>query len=213
MPLPDDNPYAPPTARGIEPPVLAQPVEETESVLRVDYHLTLEDLVEFNFYHQSNSSPMRRRMWFIRGLGLAGIAFGGLWTWLTMTRQADMGMAGAIAIVVGSAVFLVASTASRRRANLRKLLEGMFREGRNENLFGLHRAWVSPRGIRRISRFVDATFQWQAVEKIAASPHAVYIYDSAASAIIVPRSAFGDEAEFQRFLETAQKFWRQAVRK
>jgi hypothetical protein len=95
---------------------------------------------------------------------------------------------------------------------LRGMLQGMLREGRNENLFSLHRVWISPTGIRRIARYTDATYQWPVVESIGVGPAAAYIYDSTASAIIVPRSAFGSESEFQNFVETAQQFWNNAAR-
>jgi hypothetical protein len=111
---------------------------------------------------------------------------------------------------LGLLLFYITSP-SRRKAALRRLLTGMLRQGRNENLFSLHRVWVSPRGIRRISRYADTTYQWPVVEKIAVGPHAAYIYDSAASAIVVPRSAFGSEGEFQHFVETAEHFWKEAA--
>jgi hypothetical protein len=211
MPSPLDNPYAPPGARGGEPPILAQPVEESESVVRVDYHLTLEDLVEYNFYYQCHSASMRRRWRLLRGVGLAGIALAALLMFYGYLTQQDVGVAliGFPAAAFGI-VILYASLPSRRKAALRGVLKGMLREGRNENLFSLHRVWISPTGIRRISRFADTTYQWPAIEKIGVGPGGAYIYDSTASAIVVPRSAFASDGEFQHFVETAEQFWKQA---
>lgn len=202
----DDNPYAAP---GSEPPVLAQPVKESESVLRVDFHLSVEDLVEFNFYHVNHSRSMRRRLWLARGLFLVAIALA--LGPLQLTGWRDSGPLLLLAGVVGVGVFWYLTSAGRRKANLRRVLEAMFREGRNENLFGLHRVWISPAGVRRISRYADATFQWPAIEKIVATPQAAYIYDSAASAIVVPYAAFASEGEFRQFFDTATQFWRRAT--
>lgn len=211
MSPPNDNPYAPPSPGGGEPPVLAQPVQESESVLRVDYELTLDDLVEFNFYHFNHSAAYRRRLWLMRILALTvalvvtlGL-FAGVRDWT-----------GALAFLLVPGIFVIflvyATLPSRRKASLRSTLEGMFREGRNANLFSLHRVWISPTGIRRISRYTDTTYQWPVVEKIVATEQGVYIYDSAASAILVPRSAFADQGDFDRFVETARQFWQAAER-
>lgn len=203
----DDNPYAAP---GNEPPVLAQPVAESDSVLRVDFYLTVEDLVEFNFYHVNHSRSMRKRLWLTRIMFVLAYLLI-LWGPLQASPMRNAGLLLAPAAAVLVALFWYSNSATRRKANLRRLLESMFREGRNENLFGPHRVWISPLGVRRISRYADASFQWPAIEKIVATDKAVYIYDSAASAIVAPYAAFASEEEFRRFVETATLFWRQSL--
>jgi hypothetical protein len=208
---PSDNPYASPGARGGEPPILAQPVDESESVVRVDYHLTLEDLVDYNYFFQCNLPSVRRQWWIFRILGVAGLALGAACFLYGLAQPAsELGMLGLPPAILS--FFLLYITApSRRKAGIRRLLTGMLREGRNENLFSLHRVWISPTGIRRISRYADTSYQWPVVEKIADSPQAAYIYDSTASAIVVPRSAFDSDAAFQHFVDTARQFWKQAA--
>jgi hypothetical protein len=211
MPLSDDNPYAAPAARGTEPPVLAQPVEESESAVRIDYHLTLDDLVEFNLYHHRNSPALWRHYLLVR-LMLVAVALAAavpaLIAFSTFNRMEGVSFAS---ITVLFALFLWwSSRAAKRRSYFRKILSKMYSEGRNDNLFGLHRLWVSRAGVRHITRYKDVTCQWPVVEKIVAGPRAAYLYDSAATAIIVPQGAFASEAEFQRFVETARQFWKDA---
>jgi hypothetical protein len=86
------------------------------------------------------------------------------------------------------------------RRRMRRAVANLYREGSNRALLGPRRLRLSPSGLSHSSELIETTAKWAAVEKIETNEQYACLYIAAAQAYIVPRRAFGDEAQFSAFV-------------
>lgn len=176
--------------------------------MTVEYEMTPDDWVAFNLYHHRRSPTARRRYlrsWFFAaGVWLLGC--------LALWHLADRGRGtplqtflALLPLFIAVPIYLVWYPWAYRR-NLRRTVAGMVSEGRNRRLFGRHRVTISPRGIAECGEFGESTTAWQAVERVVSAGEYAYVYLNAVAAIVVPRRAFADPEEFDKFVRTAQEY-------
>jgi hypothetical protein len=180
--------------------------------MEVEYSLGLEDLLAFNLYHGTHSPTLRRQQVISRLALLFGVAVG----WLLMSEIAGKIVGPSAWIIFGFAAALVGvvffvSYPALLRHRMRRLVGRMYMEGQNRGLFTRRRLTITPETITDATEISVTTMKWVAVEKIAIDQRHVYFYTGSASALILPKAAFGTEAEFNEFVETAQRYQRQAA--
>jgi len=195
-----DNPYAPPAS---ELPLVAELVV-TDGGLSIDYELVLEDIVKWNLVLHRVSPATRRSHRLIRILcGAAALLFALLAVagWPHTASFLFGSMMLAVMAVVWPAIF-------RWRAGA--MIRNVFREGKNLSVLGARRLTLTPQYVMYSSPITQAVTRWLGIERILVEPDAIYIMSSSTSAFIVPRRALADEAQFQRFAETATQFHAQS---
>jgi hypothetical protein len=205
--MPDEiNPYNAGTMAPRASPFAPSPGEISEVV----YELDIEDLIAFSLYRHNNSAvarSARRRSTILCLLVAAICGFAGLGGIANQDARATilfLPVAGAFALLP-----FVFRPVVRRQ--LRRSLVSLYREGSNRALLGTRRLRLSPPGISVSSELMETTAKWAAVEKIETNAEYACLYFAAVQAYIVPRRAFGDEAQFSAFVELARRYRQQAA--
>lgn len=183
--------------------------------MTAEYEITKDDLTAFNLYHHRHSPTARRqylRSWFVPAF-IWLLIFSGIWYLADQGRGTPLRtFLDLLPLFSGVPLYLLYFPWAYRR-KLRKMVDGMVSEGKNRGLFNRHRVTISPEGVADSSEHGQTSTAWQGVEKVAAADEHVFIYTSALAAIIVPRRAFSDPLEFDKFVRTAQGLHEKAMAK
>ena len=175
--------------------------------MTAEYEITADDLVAFNLYHH-RQSPTARRQYLRSWLGPAAVwlcVCAGLWYFADRHRGTPLRtLLDLLPLFSGVPVYLLYFPWAYRR-KLRKIIHGMVTEGRNRGMLGRHRVTISPEGVAEASEHAQTSTHWRGVEKVVATAGHAFIYIGAMAAVIVPRRAFADPADFDKFLDTAQQ--------
>jgi hypothetical protein len=197
------NPYAV-SQSTVDAPVLAAVVMD-EHGTTIDYENTLQDLLDFAVYHYWHSPSVRRTLvlgWVVTAvlmLVATGILVG--------TVEADeRWAAGLIAGIPCMLLWLALPWLYF--AAIRSSTSRMYREsaGSNLNLIGPRRLTLSGDLLNYSTPISQMLNRWSGVERIAVDREAFYIYLSSVLAIVVPRRAFGSDAEFRAFAQLASTY-------
>jgi hypothetical protein len=78
-------------------------------------------------------------------------------------------------------------------------------------LIGPRRLTLSPGLLNYSTPISQMLNRWSGVERIALAREAFYIYLSSVQAIVVPRRAFGSDAEFAAFAQVARTYRESAI--
>jgi hypothetical protein len=203
------NPYA--VSRSpVDAPVLTAVVTD-EHGTTVDYENTLQDLLDFTIYHHRHSPSVRAT------LALGWVATGVLLLVVTgiMVGAAESDFKWAAGLIMGIPLALLwLTTPWLYVAATRWSAAWMYREsaGSNLNLIGPRRLTLSPGLLNYSTPISQMLNRWSGVERIAIGRDAFYVYLSSVQAIVVPRRAFGSDAEFTAFAQLANTYREAAVR-
>lgn len=179
----------------------------------IEHTLTKDDLCAFNIHHTRRSPAARRQYltaWFLpAAIGLAICL--GLWYLANLPRGEPLKTLRALSpLFLGVPVYLVLFP-FWYRLKVRGLVARMVSEGANRGLFGTHRVTLAPEGLSEVSGQGTTMTPWPVVERIVVSPDHAFIYINALAAVIVPRRAFANEADFDAFVATARRYQEQAT--
>ncbi len=197
----DINPYnaGPRVAPGAPPAV--------GDVREVVYELDVNDLIAFSLYHHKKSPAIRRQRR-TAFLLLPAVLFGMSSLLLVTERNAGLSTIAFVGFAGGAVLFLLGPWLTRRRTA--HILARIYAEGSNRALLGWRRLSIGPACVAMNSDLIESRMKWPAIEKIDATNEYLFIYFGSANAHIVPMRAFGDEAHFRSFVETARRYWKQA---
>jgi hypothetical protein len=200
-----ENPYAPPAAwpatRGRVVTVAAGTAAEACSI---DIDLIVDDLAEFAAEYVGSSPSGRRQR---RGFQLlfafyAGLlALAGLGQW-SSRRSFDAG----ILVGMGFLAIVALFYGRLQRFLARRLTRRALATGRNLGTVGPRRVTISPEAFRCEGPYTDERVRWPAIERIAVSNQALYLYVAANNGHVVPRRAFEDDGEFDSFVTLARRY-------
>lgn len=176
-----------------------------ESAATVRFEFTQADFIGFNLYHHKHSPATRaikvRAMGLILAYGAAALIFKFLQPNFSEILWC---------VAAGSVLHALIFPAAFQRS-LRRNVERMLSEGKNKGLLGQKEIALTPAEVRTTGSMGMTAIAWLAVERVVVDGDALYIYISAVSAIVVPRRAFAQEAEFEAFVETARKYLAEAA--
>lgn len=164
---------------------------------RLDYEVTMEDVVAFNRFHHK-SSPHVRRQVRIAQLGgsaallVAGGALALLDTWVLA--------AGSLLASVVYGFTLPWHIERTTKRNVEKL----FSEGDNPSLLGPHTLELADDGLVERTVIGEQKTHWVGIQRIAESETHTFIYTGALTAHIVPRARLEAEA-YQAFIDELER--------
>lgn len=167
--------------------------------MQVEYQLTLEDLVAFNWHYSRTSATARRIYW-------SNLAWMICATLIVVVIWPGWGVWGRVLYFIGfSLVFLLIYPAYYRwivTHNSRKL----YSEGQNKGVIGNHIIAIDAEGFTETSDVGESRTTWDGVERIDQSDEYVLLYTSPVMAHIIPKRAFVGDHEATRFYEQAQSY-------
>lgn len=166
-----------------------------------EFELKPEDLWEFNKYHHLHSPVMRQsyyRQWFLFPIAWFILCMA-IWYGVDRNRGTPLRtFLDLLPLFSGIPFWLVYFPFSYRR-KLRKIVMGMIAEGQNRGLFSRHGVDVSDEGVTESTALTETKVKWSAVERCVTQADYLFIYMNAVAAIIVPKRAFANQLEFERF--------------
>lgn len=173
--------------------------------MRIDYSLTVDDIITFNMYHIGHSPTIRKQV----AYGQIITAFVTIITMFALIyftdRDKNISLIGFILPVLGGIILFVLFPVIYRyeaKRQARKLLA----EGQNTSLLGTHHLSLSPEAITSTSEVASATLKWSAITDVKDSSDYIFLYTSAMSAMIVPKRVFSSTEEIQVFLRYVQTY-------
>jgi hypothetical protein len=165
--------------------------------MNVEYERAIEDLVEFNLFHEAQSPSLQKQIlltqvisaFLVILLSLSGIYF--------FTHQ--LSLLTFIPCVLGG-IYIFFRYPHIHRASQIRTLRKLFGEGDNTALLGHQVVSVSPEGIFTQSQAGESKLNWQSIYKVAQNNKYVFLYIGTANAIGIPKTAFPTEQALQEFL-------------
>jgi hypothetical protein len=169
-----------------------------------EYHTTIDDVIAFNLYHFQHSPSAQRQAQIARAAISVGTGLITLLVCAAITRGSLLPLVLVLSVVAGA--FLFAIYPGLVRATLRKNIQGMLREGRNQTMVGPQRQTFTPEQIVSSSSVGTATLSWATVERIAKTDTHIFVYLSAVSAIMLPRRIFPNDAAYEACFTTLSQY-------
>lgn len=168
----------------------------------IKYELTLEDYLEFNRFHTTNSAAVRRQKYLGTFMIFVG-SFSG--TWL-VGHPPELGVAFSAFIAL---LCLLASwygysfLMARAQA---KIARQMYQEGSNKAILGLRVVEIDETALVSRAEFFETRYFWKGIDRIVETPDHAFLYVASLAALIVPkrRIEFGDPLQF---IDQAVEYW------
>ncbi|MEN9572552.1 MAG: hypothetical protein RL514_407 [Verrucomicrobiota bacterium] len=192
---------------------LPPPLPQAGGQLTIECEVTKDDVVEFNQYHNRHS-PFGRQQ-YSRML----FRFPAVWLlvfaviWFFSSQQSGTPLQSFLELsplLYGLIFYLLYAPFAFRRA-IQRAVNGMLEEGKRSGLLGRHRITLTPESVVEATEFSQASTSWRAVEGVVEFGNHVFIYNTAMSAIVVPRRGFAAQSEFNKFVSTASSYREKAA--
>jgi hypothetical protein len=196
----------------------------------VNYELTVEDHIAFNRYHHAFRWPRRLnwgwhwllywRWWLLPGILIVlAVQFwssprapqpepapppqSSAWDTVNMLFVTAIVVFNLL-LWVSVAVFYLGTAKAKRIAW--QVGQQLNDPDTRKRMLGWRRTSLGPKGLSSRGDAIDSTVGWTAILKIAATKEHAFFYESATQAIVVPRRAFANDAEFREFVATARGY-------
>ena len=166
--------------------------------MRIEYRVTLDDMLAFTAYHLEHSPELRRvsRLWgfgvaaaFVVGFGIAAYVKSSVWLLLFG--------------VLCAAAWSVFWPRELRRTTLKQTSK-LLSEGTNQALLGTQQLEVREDGLRCVSHAGESMIRWLAIEKVASTPDHTFFYMGAAQAFVLPRAGV-IAGDYGAFVDTVER--------
>jgi hypothetical protein len=162
----------------------------------LNYRIDLEDLLTFSEYHQRNSkafqSNLRRQRFIFLGLFILLGIFTGISTFQVSTDTVTNIFMGSsfclLCATPGLLYFAILPRLWYRR--VRNSVEKAYTGSRNLTLLGEHELEFDESGLTTRNDYYETKYNWGAFEKWISTPTHIYVYNSAVSAIVIPKNKF-----------------------
>lgn len=180
--------------------------ETQDDSISIEYTLDENDVIALQDHYQK-SSPERRRFnqFFLvvvaltLALGIAEVVL--LW------KGEEIAIDYGTWVVLFCVLFVYILGKHRSAA---QSVKRVLSRGQNRDLFSPQRLTMSGEGIQTSSPYQNSRISWGAVEKVFKTDEHVFMFLSAMSALIVPRTAFPTDADFDHFFTIADGHQRAA---
>ena len=165
----------------------------------IEYEISTDDLLAFHLYQNEQSLALRGCRWgFQLIIGLITAAGSVIYFMLRDYLMASVWLVAAVLLVVLAPRVL--------RGSIKRQIVRLYRLGKYRGSIGKHRISLTPEAMVNSTEESKARVLWRDVEKIAATDEHLFLYTSAETAIVVPKRAFSDEAEWAEFVKTARQY-------
>jgi hypothetical protein len=179
--------------------------------LRADYDLTYDDAVAF-FADALPRAPMtRRQLRNTRIMTSVMTAVSGLAVFSYLDGGFPPSPVHLAITAIGVAAALWFSPGSLHKAQLRRVQRLFDEEGSQRQRLGPTTIELRPDGVAVASPLGASLLAWAAISEVVVRPDYLFLHIDSLSALIVPRRAFADAAEFERFADAARLFKRNAA--
>jgi hypothetical protein len=171
--------------------------------MKIAFENTIDDFIAFNNFHYEHSPSMwRLRVLFTWGPVALILSLGAYTAWSEQTWDA-------LIFAVIAAGVLGWFLTRLFRPSLDKMVRQLVAEGSNKGLLGPRELELEGNWLHERSEFQSHSVSLQIIDKIESSDEHTFIYNSAVSAIALPRRC-ASEGEYQSFVGALIRTWRAA---
>ena len=163
--------------------------------MELHYNITKQDFIDFNLNYYNNNAIVQRSIRTMRIATAAIVILGGsaLMYWLhTLTPVS-------IAVYVALAAVCFWGTPRYMRHKMIKNIEKILKNAKNKQLCGPKTLTLRESEFELSGENEDTVYQYSAVQRTATDDKHYYIFVDEFSAVIVPFSAFENDAQKQDF--------------
>ena len=171
--------------------------------MQIKCKIDKQNIIDFNIHQYKSSETMQKRVMISKLIGPMIFFFGMfIATWVT-----DIPFwYWAVAFVTTSLVWYWVYPKCLEM-NIRKNVEKMLAEGDNKVILEESIITLDEHGISKVNYYKESSLKWSSINKINLTNDYIFIYDSAMSAIIIPRDIFLKNEDEQEFINTLNKYF------
>lgn len=164
---------------------------------KIEFDFTIEDWMAFQEYYLDSSNAHQRSkkivLWFFPALGLT-------LTLVDLINEKEWWIT-AIAFGLVTIPWFIWFPRYIHKATLKRV-EKMITDGKNASLIGPHEIEVGEEGIRHKGPQSETMINWSGIEKMGTTEDYIFVFDSAVSALIVPKIAADNPVELESFIKS-----------
>jgi hypothetical protein len=170
----------------------------------IEYNIDVDDLIAWNLYYHDHSPNAKKQ---VRNVRITFFAFGVLFVIISVILLKNNELIFTIlSFVLG--IFLLCYGFLTRlsiRKGITKEAVRRYSEGKN-NAIKKHQLSITPDKLSDVTDVDEINVRWEIIENIVSTDQHLFIVKLPSTAFIIPKRAFGDDATFNLFAETAKKY-------
>ena len=152
--------------------------------MRIQYEITIDDIVASDEFHYSHSPYFqRRRIWHRRGVALY-LLFAPIF--IVPLFAPNVSLLPVFFLSLAASALFYTTYHARRKQRRTRLIHKMLAEGRKEAEVGEAELELTDIGLRLRSDYAETTLAWKGLERIETTADYTFIYTSAVHSLIIP---------------------------
>ncbi|MFS0575160.1 YcxB family protein [Sporosarcina sp. 179-K 3D1 HS] len=165
--------------------------------MKIHYHLTEEDFVNFNLYHSRHSkaaSKALKMQRFISPILFMAAAF-------LFSKMGEIPLPISLSTFGVMSILWVLFYPKYFYQLIKRNAKKMIKEGKNDGLLGDHKMMMTDEGIVDTTSIGETRVSWSGITQWKEDAHYFYLYNSAVSAYILPKRELEDFEKTKAFLQ------------
>jgi hypothetical protein len=177
--------------------------------MTAEYELNLKDITAFYFYllYKSPASGLWTKIKRNWGIGLVTVFVIIALIFVFAFREYGMGVVGIVFALVILLYYVVF-----RSQMVRSMVISSYKNQPNR-LEGKHTLSITSESITDLNAMGESVTRWKDVSYLATDKKYLFILLREAEPYIVPRNAFKNDSDFDRFVELTQKYHNSSIKK
>jgi hypothetical protein len=171
-------------------------------MLKIEYVVSKEDLIDFNMYHSMNSKTVQRSLLIQRFIFLPIL----LIMAIPYHRFTGVPLAFLLPFLGVAAILWYLFYPRSFQRTIKRNITRMVDEGDNAGITGKHTLEILPEVIIESNELGETKKKWNSVQKIVMTEKIILIYTSAMSAFIIPLRSFPNEFKALEFFNVAKQY-------
>jgi Ca2+/Na+ antiporter len=166
--------------------------------MKIEYNLASEDYIHFNLFHLKNSKTSLKSLYLQRYLSplffiLVSIVF---------AIMGDLHLLSTLIPFLVLSVLWVIFYPKLFYRHVRKNVQKMFKEGKNEALLGEHTMILMDEGFVESNSTGESKVKWSGISEVKEDEAFLYLYNSAVSAYIIPKRDLSNQEEIKTYISS-----------
>ncbi|NRD77664.1 YcxB family protein [Bacillus sp. BRMEA1] len=166
--------------------------------MELTYLLSEEDYYHFNLFHLKHSKAVARILTLQRLIGpVIFLIFA-----FIFTKATNNSLFGVVVTFLVLSILWVIFYPKYFYATVKRRLKKAFSSGKNAGLIGKHHLLLTDDGLTEWTGVGEMKFKWSGIEECKEDSDYFYLYNSAVSALIIPKRDLPNPKEFRAYLLT-----------
>ncbi|MFO1022835.1 MAG: YcxB family protein [Planctomycetales bacterium] len=184
---------------------------ETIKPIAIEFELKVDDMVTLGVFHQKHSPEVRRRIFWHNVTWLLVMLLVPILVCIVTTPRGSNPLPTAYRhwpLFLMAPLYVLASWIYYTFFDLGRQIRyfrAWYSTPDNQTMLGLQKITIQPDGLLFENRATHASFQWSAFKKIVVTESYAYLFVHSVSAFVIPRNAFPEAVDFDRFVDTVRQ--------